>query len=329
MSRFGLNDMQAEAVLNLRLRSLRRLEEFQIRGEHDKLSAERATLTALLGSEPQRWAAIGREVADIRKRFGEGALGKRRTLIAAAPDVTALSREAVIDREPVTILLSEKGWIRAVGGREVDIATVKYKEGDREGFVVKAETTDLLIVFSTDGKAFTIEVDKLPRGRGFGEPLRLMIDLGNDSAPLAVFRHQPGGKLLVAAGDARGFVVLEDDIIARTRAGKQVMTLPAAVEAIGCKPVDGDHVAVIGENRKLLIFPLAEMPELARGRGVILLKIKDGGLADAKVISLAAGLSWKQGERTRTESDLRPWLGARAQAGRIAPNGFPKNNRFG
>jgi topoisomerase-4 subunit A len=329
MARFGLTDNQAEAVLNLRLRSLRRLEEFQIKGEHDKLSAERGALDRLLKSDKLRWAAIGREIADIRKRFGDGPLGRRRTLIQAAPIVTELPREAGIDREPVTILLSEKGWIRAVGGREIDLATVKYKEGDRERFVVKAETTDLLIVFATDGKAFTIEIDKLPRGRGFGEPVRLMVDLGNDAAPLAVFRHRPGSKLLVAAGDARGFVVLEDDIIAQTRAGRQVMNLPASVEVVACVPAEGDHVAVIGDNRRLLIFPLSEMPEMARGRGVILQKIKDGGLADARVLTLSAGLSWKQGERTRTETDLRPWLGARAQAGRLPPNGFPKNNRFG
>jgi topoisomerase-4 subunit A len=245
-----------------------------------------------------------------------------------APVVAEMSRAATIDREPVTILVSEKGWARAVGGHDIDLTAVKYKEGDRGRFVLKADTTDLVLVFTTDGKAFTLEVDKLPRGRGFGEPLRLMIDMGNDAEPLTVFRHRPGAKLLVATGDSRGFVVIEDEIIARTRSGKQVLNLPASVEALACVPADGDHVAVMGDNRKLLIFPLSEMPEMARGRGVILQKHKDGNVTDVKVLRLAEGLSWRQGERTRTESDLRPWIGARASAGRMAPNGFPKSNRF-
>jgi len=330
MARFGLTDMQAEAILNMRLRSLRKLEEFEIKREHDKLSAERATLIALLASAAKRWAAVGREIEEMKKKFGQATeLGKRRTTLALAPEVAEIPRNAHIEREPVTILLSEKGWIRAVGGHDIDLDAVKFKEGDKGSFVVKAETIDLLLIFSTDGKAFTVEVDKLPRGRGFGEPLRLMVDLGNDAEPLAVLRHRPSAKLLVAAGDSRGFVVTEDDIIARTRSGKQVLNMPASVEAVACKPVEGDHVAVIGDNRKLLVFPVAEMPEMARGRGVILQKHKDGGIVDVKVFNLADGLSWKQGERTRTEADLRPWLGARAAAGRMAPNGFPKSNKFG
>jgi topoisomerase IV subunit A len=330
MAKFGLTDMQAEAILNMRLRSLRKLEEFQIKGEHDKLSAERATLAALLASPAKRWAAVGREIEEMKKKFGQATeLGKRRTTLALAPEVAELPRNAHIEREPVTVLLSEKGWIRAVGGHDVDLDTVKFKEGDKGSFVVKAETTDLLLIFATDGKAFTVEVDKLPRGRGFGEPLRLMVDLGNDAEPLTVFRHRPGAKLLVAAGDSRGFVVTEDEIIARTRSGKQVLNMPASVEAVACRPADGDHVAVVGDNRKLLVFPLSEMPEMARGRGVILQKHKDGGIVDVKVFNLADGISWRQGERTRTETDLRPWLGARAAAGRMAPNGFPKSNKFG
>jgi topoisomerase IV subunit A len=330
MAKFGLTDMQAEAILNMRLRSLRKLEEFQIKGEHDKLSAERTTLAALLASPAKRWAAVGREIEEMKKKFGQATeLGKRRTTLALAPEVAELPRNAHIEREPVTVLLSEKGWIRAVGGHDVDLDTVKFKEGDKGSFVVKAETTDLLLIFATDGKAFTVEVDKLPRGRGFGEPLRLMVDLGNDAEPLTVFRHQPGAKLLVAAGDSRGFVVTEDEIIARTRSGKQVLNMPASVEAVACRPAEGNHVAVVGDNRKLLVFPLSEMPEMARGRGVILQKHKDGGIVDVKVFNLADGISWRQGERTRTETDLRPWLGARASAGRMAPNGFPKSNKFG
>ena len=330
IAKFGINDTQAEAVLNLRLRALRRLEEMQIKGEHDKLSAERDGLNALLASDRKRWAAVGREIADMKKRFGGGTkLGARRTSFAVAPVMTESPRAASIEREAITMLISEKGWVRALGGHENDLSAVKYKEGDQAGFALKIDTTDLVIVFATDGKAFTIEADKLPRGRGFGEPLRLMVDLGNDAAPLAVFRHRPGAKLLVASGDSRGFVVTEDDIIARTRSGKQVMTLPASVEATACVPVAGDHVAVVGDNRKLLLFPLSEMPEMARGRGVILQKHKDGSVTDVKVITLTQGISWRQGERTRTETDLRPWLGVRAQAGRMVPNGFPKSNRFG
>jgi topoisomerase-4 subunit A len=330
MARFGLTDMQAEAILNMRLRALRRLEEFEIRREHDKLSAEGKSIDALLASDRKRWTAIGREIEEMKAKFGGAtALGKRRTSIEVAPVVAETPRIAAVDREPVTILVSDKGWARAVGGHDVDLAGVKYKEGDKGRFVLKAETTDLVIVFATDGRAFTLEADKLPRGRGFGEPLRLMIDLGNDSEPLVVLRHRPGGRLLVASADGRGFIVPEEDMIGRNRAGKQVLTLPPAVEAVACAPVEGDHVAVIGENRKLLIFPVAELPEMPRGRGVILQKHKDGGVADIKVLRFSDGLSWRQGERTRTEPDLRPWLGPRATAGRLAPNGFPKNNRFG
>jgi topoisomerase-4 subunit A len=329
MERFGLTDNQVEAILNMRLRALRRLEEIQIKGEHDKLSAEGKSIDALLASPAKRWAAIGREILEMKRKFGgDTPLGKRRTTIEAAPEVAELSRAATIEREPVTILVSEKGWARAIGGHDVDLDAVKYKEGDKGRFVLKAETTDLVLIFATDGKAFTLEADKLPRGRGFGEPLRLMIDLGNDAEPLTVMRHQPGMKLLVAAGDSRGFIVLEDDIIARTRSGKQVLNLAASVEAIACVRANGDHIAVMGDNRKLLVFPLAEMPEMARGRGVILQKHKEGAVVDVKVFRLADGLSWRRGDQTRVESDLRPWLGARAQAGRMAPNGFPKNNRF-
>ena len=330
MARWGLSDPQVEAILNMRLRALRKLEEIQITSERDKLAGERKNLVALLASDAKRWAAVGREIEEMKKKFGQGtALGKRRTTLDIAPIVAELPRNAHIEREAVTVLVSEKGWARAIGGHDIDLEAVKYKEGDKGNFVVKAETTDLLVIFSTDGKAFTVEVDKLPRGRGFGEPLRLMVGLGNDAEPLAVFKHRPGAKLLVAAGDSRGFLVAEDDIIASTRSGKQVLNMPASVEAIACKPADGDHVAVVGDNRKMLVFPLSEVPEMSRGRGVILQKHKDGAVVDVKIIKLAEGISWPQGGRTRSETDLRPWLGARASAGRMAPNGFPKNNRFG
>ncbi|HLG89990.1 MAG TPA: DNA topoisomerase IV subunit A [Alphaproteobacteria bacterium] len=329
MKRFKLTDNQAEAILNMRLRALRRLEEIEIRTEHDKLAGEGKALDQLLASERRRWSAIGKEIADMKKRFGQATpLGKRRTTISKAPVIVDLPREAAIEREPITVLVSEKGWVRAVGGHDVDLDSIKYKEGDHGRFVVPTETTERLIIFATNGKAFTLGADKLPRGRGFGEPLRLMIDLGNDAEPIAIFAHRPGAKLLVAAEDSRGFIVPEDEVVAQTRAGRQVLNLPEGVEAVACVPAEGDHVAVVGDNRKLLVFALKEMPEMARGRGVILQKYKDGGLADAKVFKLADGLSWRRGDQTRTESDLRPWLGERAQAGRIAPNGFPKSNKF-
>jgi topoisomerase-4 subunit A len=329
MERFGLTDPQTEAILNMRLRALRRLEEIQIRGEHDKLTAELQGIDALLGSDRKRWSAVGREIEEMKKKFGgHTKLGARRTTIAIGPVVIELPRAAAIEREPITVTVSERGWVRAIGGHDVDLDAVKYKEADKARFTVKADTTDRLIVFATNGKAFTLDADKLPRGRGFGEPLRLMVDLGNDAEPLVIFKHRPGAKVLVAAADARGFVVSEDDLVAQTRAGRQVLNMPAAIEAVACAPAEGDHVAVMGENRKLLVFPLAEIPEMGRGRGVILQKHKDGGITDIKTFRLADGLTWKLGEKTRTESDLRPWLGARAQAGRMAPTGFPKSNRF-
>ena len=329
MKAFGLSDVQAEAILNMRLRALRRLEEMELRKEHDKLSAEGKALDALLASARKRWTAIGREIAEMKKKFGgETSLGKRRTTIADAPAIIDLPRDFGVEREPITVLCSEKGWVRAVGGHDIDLSAVKYKEGDHHRFVLKAETTDQLIVFATNGKAYTIDAGRLPRGRGFGEPLRLMVDLSNDSEPIDIFIHRPTGKLLVAAGDGRGFVVPESDVVAQTKAGRQVLNMPSGVEAVACVPAVGDHVAVVGENRKLLVFPLSEVPEMARGRGVILQKHKDGGVVDVKTFKLADGLSWRRGDQTRTETDLRAWVGTRAQAGRIVPNGFPKSNRF-
>ncbi|MCC7274602.1 MAG: DNA topoisomerase IV subunit A [Alphaproteobacteria bacterium] len=330
MRRWALTETQVEAVLNMRLRALRRLEEIEIRRERDKLSAERAGLEALLASDRRRWKAIAREVAEIREAFGEGTkLGRRRTSIEAAPLVAEVPVEAMVEREPITVLLSEKGWIRAVKGHVENDADVKYKDGDRGRFLVAGETTDRLLVFATNGRFYTLAADKLPRGRGFGEPIRLMIDLPNDHDVVTVMVHKPGRTLLVASTDGRGFLVAEDDAVAQTRSGRQVLNVESGVEARVCVPAQGDHVAVVGDNRKLLVFKLEEMPKLARGRGVILQRYKEGGLSDAKVFALADGLTWRIGERTRTETDLEPWLGARASAGRLPPNGFPKNQRFG
>jgi topoisomerase-4 subunit A len=327
---FGLTDIQAEAILNMRLRSLRKLEEFELRREHADLSAERADLLGLLADEGRRWKNIAAQIAETRKKFGKTTpLGRRRTDIADAPSAAVIPLDAMVEREPVTVLCSEKGWVRAMRGHLADTGEVKYKEGDRERFVLHAETTDKLVIFGTNGRVYTVAVDKLPRGRGFGEPLRLMIDLPNDAEVVTLFRHQPGRRLLVAASNGRGFQVEEDEVIAQTRAGKQIMAMGDDAEAKLCIPVDGDSVAVVGNNRKLLVFGLDEVPVMARGQGVRLQKYTDGSLNDLKTFRMAEGLSWKIGERTRTETDMTPWKGNRAGIGRLPPNGFPKNNRFG
>ncbi|AWK84815.1 DNA topoisomerase IV subunit A [Azospirillum thermophilum] len=330
MRAFSLTEVQAEAILNMRLRNLRRLEEMEIRRENEALTAEKTALTELLTDEGRRWKRIGEEIAEIRKKFGSGALGKRRTDVADAPALVDVPLDAMVEREPVTVICSSKGWIRAVRGHltEAERDDVKYKDGDSKGFIIPCETTDKLLVFATNGKFFTLAVDKLPRGRGFGEPVRLMIDLGNDTDIVALFPHQPGRKLLVASEDGRGFQVEEAEVVAQTRSGKQVLNLESGKEAKVCRPVEGDHVAVIGNNRKLLVFPLEQVPVLARGKGVQLQKYKDASLSDLKTFVLAEGLSWKHGEREFRVTDLTGWLGDRAGVGKMPPNGFPKVNRF-
>ena len=331
MKRWKLSDLQAEAILNMRLRALRKLEEITIREEHSALSKEQKDLRQLMKNESRRWAVIGDQVKDIKARFGpKTPLGKRRTEIGKPPSDVVIPLESVVEREPVTVLCSTKGWVRTLKGHQEDVSDAKYKEGDRERFVVWAQTTDKLLVFATNGRFYTLGVDKLPGGRGFGEPLRLMMGLPNDQDIVAVFVHEPGRKLLVASSDGRGFLVPEDEVIAQTKNGRQVLNPAEGVEATVCRPAEGDHVAVIGENRKLLVFPIAEVPEMTRGRGVILQKYKDGGLSDAKTFTRKEGLGWAAGAgRTRTETDLRSWLGKRAQAGRLPPNGFPRSNKFG
>jgi topoisomerase-4 subunit A len=329
MKQFKLTELQADSVLNMRLRNLRKLEEMEIRNEHKDLTKEKADLKKLLGNEKLRWAAIGEEISEIRKKFGEKTeLGKRRTEIGDPPSDVVIPLEAIIDREPVTVVCSKKGWIRAARGHLQDFSEVRYKEGDGERFVFHAETTDKLLVFGTNGRFYAIGVDKLPGGRGFGEPLRLMFDMPSDHDIAALQIFKPERKLLVASSDGRGFVVAEKEVFAQTRAGKQVLNVSGSNEAKVCVPAEGDTVAVIGENRKLIIFDAGELPEMTRGRGVILQRYKDGGLSDAVVFNKADGLQWKSGERTRTETQLRDWIAKRAQAGRLPPKGFPRNNRF-
>ncbi|HXE03686.1 MAG TPA: DNA gyrase subunit A, partial [Methyloceanibacter sp.] len=329
VKRWRLSEIQVEAILNTRLRALRKLEEMEIKRELAALGVEDKELTALLDDAKKQWKAISTELADIRKAFGAGALGKRRTRIGQPPAAVDVPVEALVEREPVTVLCSAKGWIRAVKGHNIPLADMKYKEGDEERFVVPASTTDKLMVFATNGRFYTVSVDKLPGGRGHGEPLRLMIDLDNEHDVAAILPYVAGGKLLLAASDGRGFVVPTDEALSQTRNGKVVLTPGDGAKAIVCTPADGDSVAVVGDNRKLLIFPLADVPEMAKGRGVILQRYHDGELSDAKVFTKADGLTWRQGEnRTRTETDLRSWIGERASSGRVV-QGFPKNNKFG
>ncbi|HTZ35516.1 MAG TPA: DNA topoisomerase IV subunit A [Stellaceae bacterium] len=330
MARWGLTDMQAEAILNMRLRALRRLEEVAIRKELEELGAEAAEIEKLLGSERRQWTALAKEVRATQAEFGgDTALGLRRTTIGDAPAPVEIPVTALIEREAVTVLCSEKGWIRTVRGHNVAAAEQRYKEGDAPRFVVPAETTDRLVVFGSNGRFYTLGVDRLPSGRGQGEPLRLMIDLGNEDEIVAMFPYRPGMKLLVASGDGRGFVVDGEEALAQTRAGKQVLSPGKEEKAVVCAAVDGDAVALVGENRRMLVVDLAEIPEIARGRGVILQRYRMGRLADAKVFRLAEGLSWRQGEnRTRTETDLALWRGVRGGAGRSVPQGFPRSGRF-
>jgi len=329
MRRFKLTDLQAESILNMRLRALRKLEEIEIKQEHTDLSAERKELKALLKDEPKRWKKMSGEIAEMRARFGaKTEIGRRRTEIGAAPSAVVVPVEAMIEREPVTVVCSRKGWVRAMRGHVEKVGDIKFKEGDGAKFLLHAQTTDKLLIFATNGRFYTVGVDKLPGGRGHGEPLRLMIDLGNEHDFVQLLVHDPERKLLVASSDGRGFVVPEKDVAAQTRNGKQVLNVSANAEAVACAPVEGDYAAVVGENRKLLVFPLTELPEMTRGRGVKLQSYKDGGLSDAKTFTRAEGLTWKSGDRTRTHTSLMAWEGKRAQAGRLPPPGFPKSNKF-
>jgi topoisomerase-4 subunit A len=328
IERFKLSDTQAEAILNMRLRSLRRLEEIEIRREHDKLTKERKGLRALLQSEPARWKRIGEELEDIRKKFGAGPLGDRRTELGTAPASVDFSFEAMVEREAITVILSDKLWIRAVKGSVADPAELKFKEGDKLRMLLPCHTTDRLVLFATNGKSYTLKAADVPRGRGDGQALRLIADLQNEDDAVGLFVPVEGMRYLVASSSGRGFVVPAAELGAEKRTGKQILNLKPGEEGAICVAADGDYVALIGQNRRMLIFPLDQIPEMARGSGVILQRYKDGGLSDAKVFRLADGLTWRLGDRIRTETDLRDWLGERAQAGRMPPNGFPKGLKF-
>ncbi|MET3437526.1 DNA topoisomerase IV subunit A [Sphingomonas sp. 1185] len=336
IAEFRLTDRQAEAILNMRLRSLRRLEEFEIRGERDKLDKEREQLTLLLGSEQRQRTRMKKDLGRIRDRYGpDTALGARRTLIEEAAPTRDIPLEAMIEREPITVILSQRGWIRAMKGH-VDLAsadTAKFKEGDGPAFAFHAQTTDKLLLAAANGRFFTLAADKLPGGRGFGEPVRAMIDLDGSIGIVGFLPAARAAKLLVAASDGRGFVVPTADTIAETRKGKTVLTPRAGAALKVVRPVgaDDDYVAAIGDNRKLLVFPLTEFVELSRGTGVQLQRYRDGGLSDATTFVFKDGLSWPMGGETgrvRTEADLSAWRTARGAAGRMPPTGFPRDNRF-
>ncbi len=330
MEEFGLSAAQAEAILNMRLRSLRRLEEMALKREREDLILEREGLAEMLDSAPQQWAQIAEQLRETRKRFGKDHPGgARRTGFAEATAEDDIPLEAMIEREPITVVCSQMGWVRAMSGHiDLDRA-LKFRDGDGPRFIFHAHTTDRLLIFAANGRFYTLPAAGLPGGRGMGEPLRLMVDLPNEAEIVAFFIHQPGRRLLVASSAGDGFVVAEDDVLAQTRAGRQVLNVRGAARAQVCKPVAGDHVACVGENRKVLVFPLAELPEMGRGKGVRLQKYRDGGLSDAITFDLAAGLSWRDpAGRTRTETAPGEWTGRRAGAGRMAPRGFPRNNRF-
>lgn len=328
---FELTDLQAEAILNMRLRALRRLEEFEIKGEHKKLTAERKELKALLKEEKLQWQAISAEVQEIKTKFGgKTALGKRRTELADAPAEIEHTVEDFVEREPVTILLSDRGWIRAAKGHldEKAVAELKYKEGDQAKFAVHAQSIDKLLVFGTNGRFYTLPCDRLPGARGHGEPVRLMIELGNDQDIVQLEVLKGGRKFLVASDAGRGFVVPEDEVVAQTKNGKQVLNLAAKEKAVAFSVVpDGaDSIAALSEGRKLLIFPMEQVPEMGRGRGVLLQKSKADQLSDAQAFKLADGLPWAN--RVIPAGELKFWRGERAQAGRMPEKGWPRAKRF-
>ncbi|CAG0955995.1 MAG: DNA topoisomerase IV subunit A [Rhizobiaceae bacterium] len=334
MARWSLTDVQAEAILNMRLRALRKLEEIEIRKEFDELSKEKASILALLGSEATQWKTVRWEVVNLLKKFGlDTEIGSRRTRFDSAPDHDVEDiQQAMIEKEPVTVVVSEKGWLRAMKGHISDHSLFTFKEGDALKLAFPAQTTDKILVFTTGGKFYTIGADRLPGGRGHGEPIRIIVDMENDQDIVTAFVHDPKRRLLLVSHQGNGFIVPEAEVVANTRKGKQVMNVKAPDEAARCLPVAGDHLAIVGDNRKMLVFPLAEIPEMARGKGVRLQKYKDGGVLDAKTFAMETGLTWQDSADrvfTRSRTELAEWIGDRAAAGRMVPKGFPRTGKFG
>jgi topoisomerase-4 subunit A len=336
MAEFQLNDRQVEAILNMRLRSLRKLEEMELRREHGELVKERDELTKLVESPTLQRKRLKKDLADLRKRYSpESDIGRRRTLVEEAAPAREIPLEAMIEKEPITVILSERGWIRAMSGHR-DLAsadTLKFKEGDGPMIAFHAQTTDKLLLATETGRIFTLGADKLPGGRGFGDPVRSLLDMDGTGAIVALMPARTGGELLLASSDGRGFVAAVGDVIAETRKGKQVMNVRTGGKLSVVHPImaEADSIAIIGENRKLLVFSLSELPRMARGQGVQMQRYRDGGLSDVIAFRLSDGLSWTMGGdrgRTRTEHDMTPWRVARGAAGRMPPTGFPRDNRF-
>lgn len=332
IQRFSLTDLQAESILNMRLRALRKLEEIKIQNEIDELQADHDELSKLLGDESIQKQAVRDGIKKIKDQFGEKTeKGKRRTQFGVAPDLGEISLEALVEREPVVVICSDKGWIRTVKGTSVQKDEIKYKEGDQEGFIIAAETTDKLLIFGSNGRMYAIGVDKLPGGRGHGEPIRHLVDLPNDESILCLLVQKPNmeeQKLLLYSTDGRGFLVNRSESIPQTRSGKQLLNVASPIKAKGCLPVDGDFIAMIGMNRKFLVFPISEVPELTRGRGVILQKYQKGGVSDLVIFKSEEGFLWQDRGEEKRPSNWQLWIGKRAQAGRLPPSGFPKTNLF-
>ncbi|EJB03380.1 topoisomerase-4 subunit A [Rhizobium leguminosarum] len=333
MARWDLTDIQVEAILNMRLRALRKLEEFEIRKEFDELTKEKSEIEALLASDDKQWQTVAWEIGEVKKKFAKATeVGRRRTQFADAPEADEEAiQQAMIEKEPITVVISEKGWIRALKGHIADTATLTFKEGDGLKIAFPAQTTDKILIVTTGGKAFTLGGDKLPGGRGHGEPLRIMVDMDNDQAVLTAFVHDPSRKQLIVSTAGNGFVVAEAELVANTRKGKQIMNVALPEETQLLVPVSGDHVAVVGENRKLLVFPLAQVPEMSRGKGVRLQRYKDGGISDVRCFAISAGLVWEDSAGrtfTKNKDELAEWLSDRATAGRTVPKGFPRSGKF-
>ena len=332
MRRFKLTELQATAILDMRLRNLRKLEEFEIRKENEELKKEKSELEKLIGSTARQWKSIAGEIKKVRETYGPTtALGRRRTTFEVAEEIDIKTvTEAMIEKEPITVVVSEKGWARALKGKDADTKGLGFKGDDKLGFAFNAETISKLLVFATNGRFYTIDASKLPGGRGFGEPLSLMVDM-EGAEIVGVTPFAGGRKFLVASKSGNGFIVKEDDCLANTRKGKQILNVKAPDVAAAFSVAEGDHAAAVGENRKMVIFPLKDLPEMGRGKGVRLQRYKDGGLSDVKTFTLADGLTWldKAGRKHTVEkSDLRDWMGNRADAGRLAPKGFPEANTF-
>lgn len=328
VKKWSLTDLQAESILNLRLRNLRKLEEMELKQEKSELEAEQAELKELIEDEGKRKKLIRNDLGEIRKQFGkETELGARRTEIKEPGEAVVVDIQAFVESEPITVLCSDKGWIRALKGYKDDVSDIKYKEGDKEGFALKCKTTDKILAYATSGKFYTIDASKIQTGKGFGEPVRLLVGMPQDEEIIDLFKYEKGEKLLLASTIGKGFVVGTDDLVAQTKSGKNVLNVGAGKALLVAK-VEGDHVATVGNNRKMLVFPLAELPEMKKGQGVQLQKFKDGKLSDLKTFKLGEGLSYKYGSGARLKEDLTPWLGKRAQAGKMVPQGFAKNNKF-